>query len=67
MEEALQWVIQNAATYNVAAINMSIGDGLNWGESVGLYGLADELAVLASLGVITVSAAGNGFGDGIGF
>ena len=61
VEQALQWVIANASQYNVAAVNMSVGDGSNWTQSVGLYGLSDELAVLADMNVITVSAAGNSY------
>ena len=61
LEQALQWVVQNADTYHVAAVNMSLGDGQNWSQPVGLYGVADELAALDALGVITVSAAGNSY------
>jgi len=61
LERALQWVIANTNAYNIAAVNLSLGDGKNWSSSVGLYGISDELSVLDSLGVITVSAAGNSF------
>ena len=61
VEQALQWVVANAATFNVAAVNLSVGDGLNWTQATGQYGLADELAAIAAQNIITVSAAGNGF------
>lgn len=62
VERALQWVIENAVAYNIDAVNLSLGDGMNWSTSIGGYGISDELAVLADLGVITVAAAGNGYG-----
>jgi subtilisin family serine protease len=49
MEQALQWVVANAATYNIAAVNMSIGDGGNYNTAQSRYGLGDELAALAAL------------------
>jgi subtilisin family serine protease/5-hydroxyisourate hydrolase-like protein (transthyretin family) len=61
LEQALQWVIRNVDAYQIAAVNLSLGDGQNWASAVGLYGVADELAALDSLGVITVSAAGNSY------
>ncbi len=61
LERALQWVVDNAGTYNVATVNLSLGDGNNWSQSVGLFGVADELAALDAMGVIVVSAAGNGY------
>jgi hypothetical protein len=30
VESALQWVVENAATYNIASVNMSLGDTANW-------------------------------------
>ena len=62
VEQALQWVIENAGTYNVAAVNLSFGDGNNWDTATSQYGLGDELSTLGSMGVITVSAAGNNYG-----
>ncbi|PSF35666.1 hypothetical protein C7H19_15605 [Aphanothece hegewaldii CCALA 016] len=61
IEQALQWVVANAATYNIASINMSLGDSGNYNTAKTLYGLSDELAALAALGVIVVSASGNSF------
>lgn len=61
LESALQWVIANAATYNIASINMSLGDSGNYASAGARYGLGDELAALVALDVIVVSAQGNSF------
>ncbi|MDP6381178.1 MAG: S8 family serine peptidase, partial [Phycisphaerae bacterium] len=61
VESALQWVAANAAAYNIASVNMSLGDGSNFGSPISLYGIGDEMAALAALDVIVVSAAGNSF------
>lgn len=61
LEEALQWVVENAATYDIGVVNMSLGDGRNWDFAASHYGIGDELAALADLDVLTVSASGNGF------
>lgn len=62
VEDALQWVIENADAYNIAAVNMSLGDGFNWSQPRGLHGIDDELAVLSANNVITVAASGNAYG-----
>lgn len=56
-EAALQWVIDHADQYDVAAVNLSFGGG-SYTEATG-SALSDELEALKSLGVITVAAAGN--------
>ena len=73
VEEALQWTIANVDLYNIVAVNMSFGDGLNWdwlsATSCGCggtvqretYGLGDELAQLSALNVIVSAPAGNDF------
>ena len=61
LEDALEWVVDNAATYNIASVNMSLGDGGNFTSPQGLYGIADQMAQLAALDVIAVSASGNSF------
>ncbi|WP_254565794.1 S8 family serine peptidase, partial [Oscillatoria sp. HE19RPO] len=60
-EQALQWVIANAETYNIASVNMSLGDSGNFNNATSEYGLGDEIAKLKSQGVIVVSASGNDF------
>jgi subtilisin family serine protease len=62
LESALQWVVANVDTYNIASINMSLGDPGNYNSPVSLYGIGDELAALVSMDVIVVSASGNAFG-----
>jgi hypothetical protein len=61
LEKALQWVIANAAAYNIVSVNMSITDGGNYDTPVQLYGIGDELATLAAMDVVVVSASGNSF------
>ncbi|MGL5083704.1 MAG: FG-GAP-like repeat-containing protein [Microcoleaceae cyanobacterium] len=71
IEEALQWVVENAETYNIASVNMSLGGG-NLTEAVSpeVFGIGDELAALTDNNVIVVSAAGNSFfefGPGVSY
>ena len=61
LEQALQWVVTNASRYNIASVNMSLGNSANYSSPVSLFGLDDELRELARMGVIVVSAAGNDF------
>jgi RHS repeat-associated protein len=61
VENALQWVVAHAAAYNIVSVNLSLGDSGNYAAAQSRYGLGDELASLANMGVITVSAAGNDF------
>jgi subtilase family serine protease/alpha-tubulin suppressor-like RCC1 family protein len=61
LERALQWVNANATAYNIASVNLSLGDGLNWADASSRYGLGDEFAALASQGVLISAAAGNSF------
>ncbi|MEL7473868.1 MAG: S8 family serine peptidase [Planctomycetota bacterium] len=60
IEEALQWVIANAETYNIASVNLSLGNRTNFDTAQEGYA-SDEFAALAALDVIVVSAAGNGY------
>ncbi|MDY6940670.1 MAG: S8 family serine peptidase [Cyanobacteriota bacterium] len=61
IEEALQWVVENAATYNIASVNMSLGDTANHNRAQTRYGIGDEISALADLDIAVVSAAGNDF------
>ncbi len=61
LERALQWVINNAAAYNIGVVNLSLGDGGNWTDAAGRYGLGDEFAALAARNIISVAAAGNNY------
>ena len=61
LEESLQWVINNATTYNIASVNLSLGDERNWNTATGQYGIGDELAALTNMGIIIAAAAGNNF------
>jgi hypothetical protein len=61
VERALQWVVANVSNFNIVSVNMSLGDSSNRSSRTSLYGLGDELAALAALGVIVASASGNDF------
>lgn len=61
LEDALQWVVANAATYNITSVNMSLGNTTNFNSPQRLFGIDDELAALVALDVIVVSAQGNSF------
>ncbi len=61
VESALQWVVANAATYNVVSVNMSLGDTQNHSSAQALYGVSDEISALVGLGVTIVSSSGNDF------
>ena len=61
LERSLQWVINNANAYNIASINLSLGDEKNWTTPQGRYGIGDELAALSAMGIVVAAAAGNNF------
>jgi Subtilase family/SdrD B-like domain/CARDB/RTX calcium-binding nonapeptide repeat (4 copies) len=61
LEKALQWVNQNAATYNIASVNLSLGDSRNWNTTNPRYGIGDEIAAISAQNVIIAAAAGNSF------
>jgi hypothetical protein len=63
IEKALRWVISNAARFNIASVNMSLGDGGNYQSYQQAYGISDELARLAAMNVLVCAAAGNSFGE----
>ena len=59
VESALQWVIANRATYNIVAVNMSLGAG-NY-TSNPLTWLDDEFSTLENAGVFMSASSGNSF------
>jgi hypothetical protein len=61
VEQALQWVVNNAVAYNIASVNMSLGDSQNHNTEKSLYGIGDELAALDDMNVIVVASSGNSF------
>ncbi len=61
IEQALQWVVENAEEYNIASVNMSLSDGVNYTAPTQEYDLDDELAALANKNVIVSSSSGNKF------
>jgi hypothetical protein len=63
VERALQWVVANRDAFDIGVVNLSVGDGGTWPDAISLYGLGDELAALADLGVLVSAAAGNHYFD----
>ncbi|MEM8828686.1 MAG: S8 family serine peptidase [Cyanobacteria bacterium P01_G01_bin.19] len=62
VEDALEWVYDNRETYNITAVNLSLGLGFfTLGE--GLQGdiLSDDIQRLEDAGVTIVGAAGNDY------
>ena len=59
IENALQWLVENAVQYNIVAVNMSIGSG--WTNTEYTTSLSDELATLKNMGVMVVVAAANSY------
>lgn len=58
IEEALQWVMTNGATYNIASVNLSLGSTVNLTDfRTSPY--SDEIAALVSQNILVVCAAGN--------
>ncbi|MFK7738164.1 MAG: S8 family serine peptidase [Pirellulaceae bacterium] len=69
LEDALQWVVANATTFNITSVNMSLSDSGFYTEAASRYGIGDELAALEALDVIVVSASGNSYSGspGVGY
>jgi subtilisin family serine protease len=68
VEQALQWVIENAGVFNIVSVNMSFGDSKNYidnsdllKERIKAAGINDELALLAKQGIVVVGTAGNDY------
>lgn len=59
VENGLKWVIANRATYNIVAVNLSLGSGDYTSNPYAL--LEDEFSTLESQGVFIAVAAGNRF------
>ena len=60
IEEALQWVAANRATFNIVAVNMSLGTFSN-NNSPTLSVFSDEIAALENNDVAVVCASGNAY------
>ncbi|MBN1436365.1 MAG: S8 family serine peptidase [Sedimentisphaerales bacterium] len=62
-ESALRWVLDNRETYNIVAVNMSLGSGFYTSSGQAASDIyADEIASLEAAGVTVVAAAGNSYG-----
>ncbi|MBM3273251.1 hypothetical protein FJY94_08455, partial [Candidatus Kaiserbacteria bacterium] len=62
LKEAANWVVQNAAKYNVVAVNLSLGFGDFHTQPVSGF-LNSQFSALANSGVVVVSASGNWYAD----
>ena len=58
IEKALQWVIANFKTYNIAVVNLSLGSG-SYPNPTSDSQYADEFKTLHDLGIFVVAASGN--------
>lgn len=58
--EALNWVVSNFEKYNIAAVNMSLGDSTFSTSPVAGYA-STQFKTLANNGVVVVSASGNDY------
>ncbi|MBH67104.1 MAG: hypothetical protein CMM58_02005 [Rhodospirillaceae bacterium] len=63
VEAGLQWVISNASSLNITAVNLSLGNGSNSNFAASAEMISDELSALRSMGIITFAAAGNSFAE----
>lgn len=64
IQRALQWVLDNRTTYNIVAVNMSLGAGFYTSASQAESDIyVDEIRSLEAVGVTVVSAAGNSYKD----
>ena len=61
IQEAMNWVVANASRYNIAAVNLSLGDGSFYTTAASGY-LSSQIQALTNSGVMVVAAAGNGYG-----
>ena len=59
---AMDWVIANATSQSIVAVNMSIGSG-NFNQATFLPEFSSRLRSLEDLGVIFVTATGNNYWD----
>jgi subtilisin family serine protease len=56
---AINWCIHNKAAYNIVAINMSLGDGLNYTSQCPSDSFATPVSAAKSAGILSAIAAGN--------
>jgi Ca2+-binding RTX toxin-like protein len=62
IQEAMNWVVANAAKYNVVAVNLSLGDNAFDRYPASGY-LSSQIKALANSGVVVVSASGNSYDE----
>lgn len=63
----INWAIRNKATYNIVAINLSLGDGIKYTQPLLKDSYKPAIDQARAAGILTVAAAGNEkFLDGLG-
>ncbi|MDJ0509552.1 MAG: S8 family serine peptidase [Crocosphaera sp.] len=67
IREALDWVLENKDTYNIVAVNLSVGDGNNYNSAVTNPFVSNQFFELAQNNITVVSAAGNNGGSGVSY
>ena len=62
VEDALAWILENQAEYNITAVNLSLGIGY-FTDELALQGdtISDDIQRLEAAGVTVISAAGNDY------
>jgi hypothetical protein len=55
----INWAIANRSAWNIAAINLSLGDGVNYSAPCGSSGYASAVADAQAAGIVVVAASGN--------
>jgi Ca2+-binding RTX toxin-like protein len=63
IQEALRWVVQNQAEYNIVAVNLSLGVPLEFYQSYASKYASDYFKALVSENVIVTAASGNDYDD----
>ncbi len=64
LERALQWVLDNKSTYNIVAVNLSLGAGFYTSEGEVVSDIKyDEVQRLEAAGVAVIAAIGNSYKD----
>jgi hypothetical protein len=64
IEQALQWIITNAATYNISIVNFSFGTG-RFTEIENNPTVSDEFKTIADMGILFTAPSGNQGGVGV--
>lgn len=61
IDQGLQWVAQNAATFNIKVVNMSLGESINLNYTPVLDQYGQDIQTLEGMGITVVSSSGNSY------